>query len=126
MFAYYSTRIDDDGCNYSGNSQHRCVPKVNYRHKEKEVLDQILGPGSYDARIRPSGVNGTGKIRLNIMLFLYKNEKLLHAHVQNNPLCSFIFYFIFYVYFIKLTLLKLCGNDFILYNLMISTIFVKH
>ncbi|XP_025409096.1 glutamate-gated chloride channel isoform X4 [Sipha flava] len=60
-FAHYCcTRIDDDACIYTGNSQHRCQPKVNYRHKEKEVLDQILGPGSYDARIRPSGVNGTG------------------------------------------------------------------
>lgn len=56
---FTSTRIDDD-CVYTGKSQHRCQPKVNYRHKEKEVLDQILGPGSYDARIRPSGVNGTG------------------------------------------------------------------
>ncbi|XP_050545424.1 glutamate-gated chloride channel isoform X5 [Daktulosphaira vitifoliae] len=53
-------RLDDDGCMYSGNSQHRCPPKppINYRLKEKEVLDQILG--NYDARIRPSGVNGTG------------------------------------------------------------------
>ncbi|XP_065340344.1 glutamate-gated chloride channel isoform X8 [Cloeon dipterum] len=34
--------------------------KVNFREKEKQVLDQILGPGRYDARIRPSGVNGTG------------------------------------------------------------------
>ncbi|KAG8291887.1 Glycine receptor subunit alpha-3 [Homalodisca vitripennis] len=33
--------------------------KINYREKEKQVLDQILGPTSYDARIRPSGVNGT-------------------------------------------------------------------
>ncbi|KAI5705717.1 hypothetical protein M8J75_001167 [Diaphorina citri] len=33
--------------------------KINYREKEKEVLDQILGPSSYDARIRPSGENGT-------------------------------------------------------------------
>ncbi|XP_031336503.1 glutamate-gated chloride channel isoform X1 [Photinus pyralis] len=35
-------------------------PKLNFREKEKEILDQILGPGRYDARIRPSGVNGTG------------------------------------------------------------------
>lgn len=35
--------------------------KVNFREKEKQVLDQILGPGRYDARIRPSGVNGTGE-----------------------------------------------------------------
>ncbi|KAL3289516.1 hypothetical protein HHI36_022933 [Cryptolaemus montrouzieri] len=33
--------------------------KINFREKEKELLDQILGPGRYDARIRPSGVNGT-------------------------------------------------------------------
>lgn len=35
--------------------------KVNYREKEKDVLDKILGQGSYDARIRPSGINGTGE-----------------------------------------------------------------
>lgn len=36
--------------------------KINFREKEKEVLDQILGnAGRYDARIRPSGVNGTGE-----------------------------------------------------------------
>lgn len=36
--------------------------KINFREKEKEVLDQILGnAGRYDARIRPSGVNGTGQ-----------------------------------------------------------------
>lgn len=35
--------------------------KVNFREKEKQVLDQILGPGRYDARIRPSGKNGTGE-----------------------------------------------------------------
>ncbi|KAF4517017.1 hypothetical protein B566_EDAN009691 [Ephemera danica] len=43
------------GCASDGKS------KVNFREKEKQVLDQILGPGRYDARIRPSGVNGTGK-----------------------------------------------------------------
>jgi hypothetical protein len=36
--------------------------KVNFREKEKKILDQILGAGKYDARIRPSGINGTGKI----------------------------------------------------------------
>lgn len=65
--------MDDDGCIYSGSQQHRCPPKVNYRHKEKEVLDQILGPGSYDARIRPSGVNGTGKIRFVITRLFFIN-----------------------------------------------------
>lgn len=40
----------------------RCMnTKINFREKEKQILDQILGPGRYDARIRPSGINGTGE-----------------------------------------------------------------
>ncbi|XP_030746298.1 glutamate-gated chloride channel isoform X5 [Sitophilus oryzae] len=45
--------------------------KINFREKEKEVLDKILGPGRYDARIRPSGVNGTDGpaiVRVNIFV----------------------------------------------------------
>lgn len=34
---------------------------INFREREKKVLDQILGIGKYDARIRPSGINGTGE-----------------------------------------------------------------
>ena len=37
------------------------IEKVNYRQKEKQVLDDILGKG-YDKRIRPSGKNDTGKL----------------------------------------------------------------
>lgn len=43
----------------SGNQSKSGVAKVNFREKEKQVLDQILG--RYDARIRPSGENGTGE-----------------------------------------------------------------
>ncbi|KAG6451317.1 glutamate-gated chloride channel isoform X1 [Manduca sexta] len=46
--------------------------KINFREKEKQILDQILGPGRYDARIRPSGINGTGDaptlVRVNMYL----------------------------------------------------------
>ncbi|XP_076679966.1 glycine receptor alpha 1 isoform X4 [Andrena cerasifolii] len=45
--------------------------KVDYRAKEKEVLDTILGPGRYDARIRPSGENATdgpAVVRVNIFV----------------------------------------------------------
>ncbi|XP_049829943.1 glutamate-gated chloride channel isoform X6 [Schistocerca gregaria] len=45
--------------------------KMNFREKEKQVLDQILGPGRYDARIRPSGINGTdgpATVRVNIFV----------------------------------------------------------
>jgi len=34
--------------------------EVNYRMEEAKILDKIMGPDSYDARIRPSGINGTG------------------------------------------------------------------
>ncbi|XP_021704266.1 glutamate-gated chloride channel isoform X2 [Aedes aegypti] len=45
--------------------------KVNFREKEKKILDQILGAGKYDARIRPSGINGTdgpAVVRVNIFV----------------------------------------------------------
>ncbi|XP_018394154.1 PREDICTED: uncharacterized protein LOC108772974 [Cyphomyrmex costatus] len=50
----------------------RCKePKVNFREKEKQVLDNILGPGRYDARIRPSGENGTdGPAIVRVNLFV--------------------------------------------------------
>ncbi|XP_043255882.1 glutamate-gated chloride channel isoform X3 [Colletes gigas] len=43
----------------------------SFRLKEKEVLDDILGPGRYDARIRPSGENetdGPAVVRVNIFV----------------------------------------------------------
>ncbi|XP_020294675.1 glutamate-gated chloride channel isoform X4 [Pseudomyrmex gracilis] len=51
----------------------RCMqqPKVNFREREKQVLDNILGPGRYDARIRPSGENGTdGPAIVRVNLFV--------------------------------------------------------
>jgi len=33
--------------------------EVNYRQEEKKILDTVMGPRVYDARIRPSGVNAT-------------------------------------------------------------------
>ncbi|XP_068916491.1 glutamate-gated chloride channel isoform X2 [Tenebrio molitor] len=53
--------------------------KINFREKEKEVLDQILGQGMYDARIRPSGVNGTvgdGPTVVYINFFLRSISKI--------------------------------------------------
>ncbi|KAB7504175.1 hypothetical protein Anas_09754 [Armadillidium nasatum] len=47
--------------------------KHNYREKEKQILDDILGPGKYDKRIRPSGVNSTADggattVMINLMV----------------------------------------------------------
>ncbi|XP_026804165.1 glutamate-gated chloride channel isoform X3 [Rhopalosiphum maidis] len=94
LFAHFAqyccNRLEDDGCNYNGNSQHRCIPKVNYRHKEKEVLDQILGPGSYDARIRPSGVNGTdGPVIVKVNLLIRIIEKISDQDMEYSVQLTF-------------------------------------
>jgi len=36
-------------------------PEINYRAEEKKILDSVLGAEVYDNRIRPSGLNSTGK-----------------------------------------------------------------
>jgi hypothetical protein len=51
-------------------------PKVNFREKEKKILDQILGAGKYDARIRPSGINGTGKRLSSISTHIHAYKKI--------------------------------------------------
>ena len=49
-----------------GNSRRGFSPvkpkEVNYREEEKKILDSVLGPSVYDKRIRPSGINSTGKL----------------------------------------------------------------
>ena len=50
-----------------GNSRWQAgKPKeVNYREEEKKILDSVLGPSVYDKRIRPSGINSTGKHKMS-------------------------------------------------------------
>ncbi|XP_020710741.2 glutamate-gated chloride channel isoform X2 [Athalia rosae] len=51
--------------------------KPNFREVEKRVLDEILGPGSYDARIRPSGENGTdGPAVVHVNIFVRSISKI--------------------------------------------------
>lgn len=45
--------------------------KVNFREKEKQILDKILGPTHYDRRIRPSAVNGTGLPSIRFFFFSF-------------------------------------------------------
>lgn len=47
------------GCR-ANQQQNGANKKVNFREKEKQILDKILGPAHYDRRIRPSAANGTG------------------------------------------------------------------
>ncbi|XP_063832524.1 glutamate-gated chloride channel isoform X7 [Ostrinia nubilalis] len=50
---------------------------INFREKEKQILDQILGPGRYDARIRPSGINGTdGPAVVSVNIFVRSISKI--------------------------------------------------
>uniref|UniRef100_A0A6P7G7R7 Glutamate-gated chloride channel-like n=1 Tax=Diabrotica virgifera virgifera TaxID=50390 RepID=A0A6P7G7R7_DIAVI len=60
--------------------------KINFREKEKEVLDQILGPGRYDARIRPSGVNGTdGPAIVQVNLFVRSIATISDIKMAQQP-----------------------------------------
>ncbi|XP_032785554.2 glutamate-gated chloride channel [Daphnia magna] len=48
--------LRQSGANQQQNGANK---KVNFREKEKQILDKILGPAHYDRRIRPSAANGT-------------------------------------------------------------------
>ena len=54
---------------------------INYREEEKRILDEILGKGVYDNRIRPSGTNGTGKEET---LFYPSSPAESHENKANN------------------------------------------
>ena len=54
---------------------------INYREEEKRILDEILGKGVYDNRIRPSGTNGTGQT-WDLIEFL--NSWLWSNHKMSN------------------------------------------
>ena len=56
---------------YHSRRQDRNRRSVNFRLKEKEILDSILGKHVYDSRIRPGGINGTGET--------FKASKLLNV-----------------------------------------------
>ena len=55
------------GCIYVYFTFRSRIEKVNYRQKEKQILDNILGKAidgkGYDKRIRPSGNNDTGRLK---------------------------------------------------------------
>ena len=47
-----------------GGATRRKTKTINFREKEKEILDQIIGSDRYDSRIRPAGlINDTSKSR---------------------------------------------------------------
>ena len=53
---------------------------INFREKEKEILDQIIGSDRYDSRIRPAGMlNDTSKEKKNCILYLFPTSYLAKA-----------------------------------------------
>ncbi|KAK3890777.1 hypothetical protein Pcinc_005292, partial [Petrolisthes cinctipes] len=51
------------------------ISSANFRAREKQIIDEIIGPGNYDKRIRPAGANDTGEregrssiVHINIMI----------------------------------------------------------
>ena len=52
---------------------------INFREKEKEILDQIIGSDRYDSRIRPAGMlNDTSKGK-NCILYFFHTSYLAKA-----------------------------------------------
>ncbi|XP_045134989.1 glutamate-gated chloride channel-like isoform X3 [Portunus trituberculatus] len=47
-----------------------CPVSANFREREKQIIDEIIGPANYDKRIRPAGANDTGPavVHINIMI----------------------------------------------------------
>ena len=45
---------------------------INFREKEKEILDQIIGSDRYDSRIRPAGMlNDTSKEKKTVFCTVF-------------------------------------------------------
>ena len=56
---------------FSVRAMRRLTRTINFREKEKEILDQIIGSDRYDSRIRPAGMlNDTSKSK-NCILSLF-------------------------------------------------------
>ena len=72
---------------------------INFREKEKEILDQIIGSDRYDSRIRPAGMlNDTSKPYISYIFSTvihdvrelysrcsgrHKNQSLCEKHFAN-------------------------------------------
>ena len=41
--------------------------EINYREEEKKILDSVMGVDVYDKRIRPSGLNSTGELDVQVV-----------------------------------------------------------
>ena len=75
-----------------GNNRFR-KPEINYRQEEKKILDSVLGPEVYDKRIRPSGLNSTGKPMHCIYATEVQNLKKVQLHYPQMLKSIFGFYF---------------------------------
>ena len=64
---------------FSVRAMRRLTRTINFREKEKEILDQIIGSDRYDSRIRPAGMlNDTSKSKnciLSLLFLLQHPEK---------------------------------------------------
>ena len=55
---------------FSVRAMRRLTRTINFREKEKEILDQIIGSDRYDSRIRPAGMlNDTSKEKTVFCIF---------------------------------------------------------
>jgi len=63
-----------------GGATRRKTKTINFREKEKEILDQIIGSDRYDSRIRPAGLindtSGLTPTTVRINLFVRQVERI--------------------------------------------------
>ncbi|KAG7164559.1 Glutamate-gated chloride channel-like 14, partial [Homarus americanus] len=57
-------------CGLAVGSDGSEISSANFRAREKQIIDEIIGPANYDKRIRPAGANDTGPaiVHINIMI----------------------------------------------------------
>lgn len=67
------------------------MPKEpNYRQIEKKILDDVLSPDLYDPRIRPAGLNTTGRAYYWTFLFQIFN----HFVISDGPSLVYVNVFV--------------------------------
>ena len=71
---------------FSVRAMRRLTRTINFREKEKEILDQIIGSDRYDSRIRPAGMlNDTSKSKnciLSLFLLQHPEKQYLQFRIH--------------------------------------------
>lgn len=68
---------------FSVRAMRRLTRTINFREKEKEILDQIIGSDRYDSRIRPAGMlNDTSKSKKLYFVSSFLEKQYLQFRIH--------------------------------------------